>query len=169
MSIRGFPLVTTVDGEARASTEVIARGVEQQHASVIKLVRRHAERLSRYGSLRFEIRVKRLDRRGGAKTEFAMLNEHQATLLLTFMSNSERVMDFKEALVAEFFRMREALSQRERGLWQQVQALIAQEVESKVRASFGSHLMLERKREIPAFDTERARLEAELQPALFHH
>ena len=89
-----------------------------------------------------------------------MLNEHQATLLLTFMNNSERVMDFKEALVAEFFRMREALSRRERDLWQQMQAVIAKEVESKVRASFGSHLMLERKREIPMLDGERVRREA---------
>lgn len=165
MNIQGFPLVTTVDGEARASTEVIARGVEQQHASVIKLVRRHSERLGRYGEVRFEIRLNRQ----GSATEFAMLNEHQATLLLTFMSNSERVMDFKEALVAEFFRMRDALSQREKGLWQQMHALIAQEVESKVRASFGSHLMLERKRDIPMLESERRRLEAEIQPALFHH
>jgi hypothetical protein len=44
-----------------------ARGVEQQHASVIKLIRRHAARFERFGSLRFKIRVKRDDR-------FAKLN-----------------------------------------------------------------------------------------------
>ena len=31
----GFPLVTSIDGEARASTIVIAKGVEQQHASIL--------------------------------------------------------------------------------------------------------------------------------------
>lgn len=44
--------------------------------------------------------------------------------------------------------------------------MIAREVESKVRASFGSHLMLERKREIPHFRDERYRLESEIQPSL---
>ncbi|SFB74132.1 KilA-N domain-containing protein [Polaromonas sp. OV174] len=55
------------------------------------------------------------------------------------------------------------------GLWQQMQALIAREVESKVRASFGSHLMLERKREIPSFRHERLSLESQIQPTLLPH
>jgi hypothetical protein len=55
------------------------------------------------------------------------------------------------------------------GLWQQMQALIAREVESKVRASFGSHLMLERKREIPTLDAERDLLERQIQPSLLTH
>lgn len=168
MNIQGFPLVTTVDGEARASTEVIARGVEVQHASVIKLVRKHLTAFESFGRVRFEIRS--FATKGGAQQrEFAMLNEHQAGLLIAFMRNSSRVIEFKVSLIREFFRMREALSQRERGMWQQMQALIAQEAESKVRASFGSHLMLERKRDIPMLDSERRRLEAEIQPALFHH
>jgi hypothetical protein len=50
-----------------------------------------------------------------------------------------------------------------------MQALIAREVESKVRASFGSHLMLERKREIPQLDEERFRLELQIQPSLLSH
>ncbi len=168
MQFQGFPLVTTIDGEARASTEVIARGVEQQHASAIKLVRRHLAAFEAFGRVRFEIRS--FATRGGQQQrEFAMLNEHQAGLLIAFMRNTPRVIEFKVALIAEFFRMRDALEQGKRDLWQQMQAVIAREVESKVRASFGSHLMLERKREIPMLDSERVRLERELQPALFHH
>lgn len=160
-----FPLVVPIDGEARASSEIIASGVHQQHASVIKLIRRHEARFGRFGEIRFEIRLNRR----GKPTEFAMLNEQQATLLLAFMSNSEKVMDFKEELIAEFFRMRDELGRREQNLWQQMQALIAREVESKVRASFGSHLMLERKREIPTFDAERDLLERQIQPSLLTH
>jgi hypothetical protein len=55
------------------------------------------------------------------------------------------------------------------GLWQQMHALITREVDSKVRASFGSHLMLERKRQIPHINSERERLEAEIQPMLQLH
>jgi phage regulator Rha-like protein len=79
------------------------------------------------------------------------------------------VIEFKIALVKEFFRMRDELGRREKSLWQQMHALIAREVESKVRASFGSHLMLERKREIPRFDEERLLLESQIQPSLLTH
>lgn len=53
--------------------------------------------------------------------------------------------------------------------WQELQALVAREVESKVKASFGSHLMLQRKREIPWLSEEMSRLEAEVQPGLLLH
>jgi len=165
----GFPLVTAIDGEARASTKVIARGVEQGHASVIKLLRRHLETFREFGHVDFGSEVVHRKQGGGSQRELAMLNEHQAGLLISFMRNSPRVIDFKVALIREFFRMRDELQRREQGLWQQMQALIAREVESKVRASFGSQLMLERKREIPFLDSERQRLESEIQPTLQLH
>jgi phage regulator Rha-like protein len=162
-----FPLglILAIDGEPRASSETIARGVAQQHASVIKMIRRYQADFDAFGEVRFEIRLNR----SGSPTEFAMLNEQQATLLLAFMRNSPKVIEFKIALVKEFFRMRDELGRREQSLWQQMQALIAREVESKVRASFGSHLMLERKREIPHFDSERSLLERQIQPSLLPH
>lgn len=98
-----------------------------------------------------------------------MLNERQAAILISLMRNTERVVDFKVALVAEFYRMRDALNQRTQNLWQQLQAQIAKEVQSEVRASFGSRLMLERKAEIPGLRKERGRLEAEIQPSLMFH
>lgn len=56
----------------------------------------------------------------------------------------------------------------QQGLWMQMQALIAREVESKVKASFGSHLMLTRKREIVPLRGERQLLEAAIQPSLLN-
>lgn len=155
-------LVSVVNGEPLASTEVIAKGVGVQHKNVMALVRGRSELLCEFGKVAFQTR---LNRRGSA-TEIAMLNERQTTLLLTLMRNSEKVSSFKVELIREFYRMRDALQQRDQNLWQQMQALIAREVESKVRASFGSHLMLERKREIPHFRDERYRLESEIQPSL---
>ncbi len=113
-------------------------------------------------------RLKRGSLQGGP-TEVAMLNEQQAALLISLMRNSSDVLAFKANLIREFYRMRDALQQRTNNLWQQMHALIAQEVESKVRASFGSHLMLERKKEIPEFREQFARLENEIQPALPLH
>lgn len=163
----GFPLVTSIDGEARASTIVIAKGVEQQHASIIKLLRKHIQDFDAFGHVDFKSEVVNRRQGGGSLREYAMLNEHQASLLIAFMRNSPRVVAFKVALVREFFRMRDELQRREQGLWAQMQALIAKEVESKVRASFGSHLMLKRKREIPDFEAQFAELEDRIQKPLF--
>ncbi len=165
------PLVLVVGGELLASSLVIARGMRQQHASVIKLVRKHTETLSRFGPLGFEIRKGRpLPQGGFAKaTEYAMLNEQQAALLISLMRNTDDVVEFKAGLIAEFYRMRDALSQRTQNLYQQLQALVAEEVETQVRASFGSKLMLERKRAIPGLKSRRERLEREIQPALQLH
>ncbi len=163
----GFPLVTSIDGEARASTIVIARGVEQQHASIIKLLRKHIQDLEAFGHVDFKSEVVNRRQGGGSLREYAMLNEHQASLLIAFMRNSPRVVAFKVALIREFFRMRDELQRREQGLWAQMQALIAKEVESKVRASFGSQLMLKRKREIPDFEAQFAELEDRIQKPLF--
>lgn len=163
----GFPLVTSIDGEARASTIVIARGVEQQHASIIKLLRNHIQDFEAFGHVDFKSEVVNRRQGGGSLREYAMLNEHQASLLIAFMRNGPRVVAFKVALIREFFRMRDELQRREQGLWAQMQALIAREVESKVRASFGSHLMLKRKREIPDFEAQFAELEDRIQKPLF--
>ena len=157
-------LVNVINGEPLASTEVIAKGVNVQHKNVLALVRNHAQLLTEFGKVTFQTRLNRR----GSPTEIAMLNERQTTLLLTLMRNRPKVTAFKVELIKEFYRMRDALQQRDLNLWQQMQALIAQEVESKVRASFGSHLMLERKRLIPFFETEKERLEHELQPSLLN-
>jgi len=152
-------------GEARASSETIACGVERQHASVIRLIRRHQADFEGFGPLRFQIRKGKALRQGGnaKSTEYAMLNEHQAALLVSFMSNTPVVVKFKVALVAEFFRMRKELQRKEQGLWAEMQTLLAQETASEVRASFGSKLMHDRRKELPILINERIRLENLIQ------
>jgi hypothetical protein len=54
-------------------------------------------------------------------------------------------------------------------LYRQLQAVVAEEVETQIKASFGSHLMLERKRAIPEFRRRRETLEAQIQPSLQLH
>lgn len=161
-------LVVVVNGEPLASTQTIASGMKAQHKNVLALVRRHTDVFSGLGRVAFETQP--FTTAGGTQyREVAMLNERQAALLISLMRNSGAVVQFKVDLVTEFYRMRDALDQRSSNLWAQMQALIAQEVESKVKASFGSQLLNERKREIPRFTTERGRLESEIQPSLLPH
>lgn len=161
------PLVSVIGGEPLASSLVIARGMRQQHASTLRLIRRYADTLEQFGRVRFEIRS--FKTAGGQQIrEIALLNEQQTALLISMMRNTEDVVVFKVRLIREFYRMRDALNQRSQNLYQQLQALVAEEVETQVKASFGSHLMLERKRAIPEFKRRRERLEAEIQPSLLH-
>jgi hypothetical protein len=53
------------------------------------------------------------------------------------------------------------------GLMHMRMALETRDAGSRVRAQFGSSLMNQRRRELPAIKTERARLEEEMQQKLF--
>jgi len=97
----------------------------------MQLIRKHVKPMEELGRVQFEIAS--FATQGGSQArEVAILNEHQAALLLSLMRNSEKVIDFKVALVKEFFRIRDALRNRDMNLWQQMQALISKEVSSQV-------------------------------------
>lgn len=97
-------LVTIKDGDAVTTTTVIAAGTENEHASVIALVRKYQADFEEFGRVRFEIEP--FETPGGVQSrEIALLDEPQATLLLTFMRNTEIVRAFKKKLVREFWEL----------------------------------------------------------------
>lgn len=96
-------IVSLIDGEAVTTTLAIAIGCNVDHASVIKLVRTYQADLEEFGLLRFEIQPRPIGQHGGADTEFAILNEQQSTLIMTYMRNSPVVREFKKTLVKEFW------------------------------------------------------------------
>ena len=100
------------DGDLRVSSLIIAGRTNVQHKNVMDLVRSYADELAEFGPLAFETRMGvALPQGGFAKaTEYALLNEHQATLLITFMRNSAIVREFKLELVKQFYAMRQALA-----------------------------------------------------------
>ncbi|MCD9005236.1 Rha family transcriptional regulator [Luteimonas sp. XNQY3] len=154
------------DGEPRVDTLEIAHYLGTDHASTIKLVRRHVARFEKLGRVRFEIRA--FATRGGQQErEIALLNEDQAYLLLAFSRNSERVMDLKVALVQAFGDCRRNGAAHALTYWQQLQEVDAADRESLARASAGSHAMLARRREKPILRERRKVLEAKVAPDLF--
>lgn len=99
-------LVAIAGGEPVASTTDIALGVGYPHKSVIRLVRDNQEDLAEFGRVRFETAT--FHTGGGPQSrEVALLNEQQATLLMTYMRNSGVVRKFKKHLVASFYRLRD--------------------------------------------------------------
>ncbi|MGO0686802.1 Rha family transcriptional regulator [Pseudomonas fulva] len=97
-------LVIIKDGDAVTPTTAIAAGTEKEHASVIALVRKYHDDLCEFGRVRFE--VDPFETAGGVQSrEIALLTEPQATLLLTYMRNTEIVRAFKKKLVREFWQL----------------------------------------------------------------
>lgn len=92
----GVPVTTSL---------AIAEGVGNPHSSVIKLIRNNSSDLAEFGMVGFEIQPKPSGQRGGSDTEYAILNEQHATLLMTYMRNNDVVRAFKKRLVKEFFEM----------------------------------------------------------------
>ncbi|MFA0812956.1 phage antirepressor KilAC domain-containing protein [Microbulbifer epialgicus] len=105
-------LIQIVDNRATTTSLAIAEGVQRPHKNIIELIRQHREDFEAFGPLTFETRVIRSDGKGGQKAEIAILNEHQATTLITFMRNIGVVKEFKKRLVKAFFDMRDELNRR---------------------------------------------------------
>jgi phage antirepressor YoqD-like protein len=100
-------IVSVVDGEAVTTTGTIAHETGNEHASVIALVRKYQADFSEFGGVRFQIEP--LETAGGMQSrEIALMNEQQATLLLTYMRNTPVVREFKKRLVKEFWRLAHA-------------------------------------------------------------
>ncbi|WP_110685096.1 Rha family transcriptional regulator [Salinicola aestuarinus] len=95
-------------GELITTTTAIAEGIDRDHASVVRLVREHRDDLEEFGRVGFEIQP--FETSGGTqRREVASLNEPQATLLLTYMRNTDIVRAFKKRLVRTFYEMRDQL------------------------------------------------------------
>ena len=99
--------IVIIDGAPWVTSLVIAGRVGYAHATVIKLVREHQSDLEEFGLVRFEIQARPVGQHGGADAEFAILNEQQASLILTYMRNNDVVRAFKKSLIKGFWAMRD--------------------------------------------------------------
>ena len=93
--------------EPYTTSEIIAECAEVQHHTITRLVRENKIDFEALGILGFKIHI--LDKRGQPKKIY-ILNEQQATLLITYLRNTKPVKEFKKNLVKAFFEMREELS-----------------------------------------------------------
>ena len=97
-------IVLIENGEAVTTSAAIAEGVGNPHKSVIQLVRQHQADLEEFG--RGPLQTRPFETAGGTQNrEIALLNEQQATLLMTYMRNNQVVRAFKKRLVREFYHL----------------------------------------------------------------
>ncbi|HES9303385.1 Rha family transcriptional regulator [Streptococcus pyogenes] len=102
-----------MDGKKEPYTthDIIAEHAEIDIISVRKLIDKHKKDLEAFGVLSFEIHKPEKGSLGGRPRRIYHLNEQQATLLVTYLGNTEPVREFKKNLVKAFFEMREELTQ----------------------------------------------------------
>ncbi|MTB63843.1 hypothetical protein GGG87_02295 [Streptococcus sp. zg-86] len=93
--------------EPYTTSEIVAECADIKHDTVQSLIRNHQQDFEAYGIIGFEIR--KLSGRGRPQKIYR-LNEQQATLLITYLKNTEPVRAFKTNLVKAFFEMRDELA-----------------------------------------------------------
>lgn len=88
------------------TSEIVSEYVGVTFEHVGQITRKHKDRLEKFGKLVFEKRPLP----SGQYRKVWHYNEQQATLLITFMRNTEQVADFKENLVKAFYQLREEVT-----------------------------------------------------------
>lgn len=88
------------------TSEAIAQGAGVQHKNTLELIERSRGDLEDFGAVAFQTRPLP---GGGIPVRVAKLNEQQATLILTYLRNTEQVRAFKKALVKAFYEMAQQL------------------------------------------------------------
>lgn len=109
-------LVVLQGNEAFTDSMIIANGTNNQHKSVVSLIKAHMKRLEKFGEVGFSD-LKSTNPKGGRPTRVYELNEPQATLLITFLDNTDIVADFKTELVRQFYAMRQFILQKQSKEW----------------------------------------------------
>lgn len=90
--------------EPRVDTRQLAQHLQNKHQSLFELIKGHRSDFEELGLLRFQTGKAT----GGRPEKFAMLNEDQATLALTYSKNTKRVRELKVKLVKAFGDARRA-------------------------------------------------------------
>lgn len=111
---------------------VIAEGTGNSHRAIKSIVNKYSDDFKEFGKLSYHSKwfenekQKKVfsDNLKGAsrektKIEVILLNEPQATLLITYLRNTEQVRRFKKNLVFEFYRMRDFIREKQTPAWQE--------------------------------------------------
>ncbi|MGQ7333254.1 Rha family transcriptional regulator [Streptococcus suis] len=98
-----------MDGRKEPYTlsSIISDNAEITHHAVKEQIRKHLAELEKFGKVAFKMTPLES---GQSKRDY-ILNEQQATLLITFLRNTAPVIAFKSALVKAFFEMRDEVAE----------------------------------------------------------
>ena len=107
-------LVYLKSDDAFTDSLVIAKGTGVEHRKIKNAIRKYEKQLRSFGKLSAPHEA---ESTGGRKTTYYVLNEEQATFLITLLKNTETVVKFKAELVSEFYKMRKLIAERHTQAW----------------------------------------------------
>lgn len=98
-----------LDGKKEPYTlsSIVADCADVKHRHLKILLNKHKEDFEQFGKVTFKISPSE----AGQMVRDYILNEQQATLLITYLRNTEPVRAFKKALVKAFFEMRDEVAE----------------------------------------------------------
>lgn len=102
--------LTTVKAEARVDTRQLALQLGNKHQNTFELLKQYQPDFESFGKVLFETGAS-TDSKTGQSERYALLNEDQAYLLLTYSRNTVRARELKVRLVKSFGEARRAAVQ----------------------------------------------------------
>ncbi|MDF2608947.1 MAG: phage regulatory protein rha family [Lachnospiraceae bacterium] len=109
-------LVSLSGNDVFTDSKVIADGTGNKHHAIQVLITKYENDFSTFGQVSFEMRAVKYER-GTNQEKIYLLNEEQATLLMTYLRNTEKVRKFKIELVRQFYEMRRFILERQSSEW----------------------------------------------------
>lgn len=103
-----------IDSEPFTTSDVIAEFAGVNHHAIQQMISKYEKDLCEFGKVAFEMRPLPESRTKQSILVYH-LNEQQATLLMTYLKNTEKVRAFKKELVRQFYAMRQELLKRQTG------------------------------------------------------
>lgn len=108
-------LVKVVKNEVFTDSLVIAQGTDYEHHSITRKIRDFKEDFEELGKVGYYNQALE----SGQKQKIYLLNEPQATFLVTLLENNSIVRKFKLELVKQFYQMRQYILEHTSPHWQQ--------------------------------------------------
>ncbi len=108
-----YELVELRGNDVFTNSKIIAAGTNNEHHAVRELIKKYKADIEDFGTLL----ISNEESTGGRPMELFLLNEEQATFVITLLRNSKIVVKFKKELVRQFYAMRRFLLERQSHQW----------------------------------------------------
>jgi Rha family phage regulatory protein len=144
----------------------VAKHFKKRHDNVLQAIDR-LDCSKEYHLLNFQEVIEEYENGYGAKQKartFCMTKDGWMFLVMGF--KGQEASRIKEAYIKAFNAMGDQLHRIQTSLWRQMLDLERRDASSQSWASFGSHCMLERKKDKPLIENERSILSQQIQPDL---
>lgn len=109
-------LVSIKRNKPFTNSKVIADNSGLKHSTICRIIRNYKNDFEDFGVLNTGYEFKN----NNQGDRIYLLNEQQATLLLTYSKNTEKVREFKKTLVKSFYDAKKIIEERKTHEWQQL-------------------------------------------------